>query len=91
MSSVSTRILFISVLTKVVVLMPLYTGAVASFLTISNAYFPFNDVKGFVNDGRYQIVTQPKTFQANFFEAYYRVRCFKPRLLKNLALNHVLN
>ena len=47
--------------------MPLYTGAVVSFLTVSNPYFPFKDLSGFLNDGTYRVAVSNNSFLSRYF------------------------
>lgn len=68
LQNLSSRILYVSLWVKSLILLPLYTGAVVSLLTIRIPFLPFEDLTGFLEDGTYRLIAENYTFQVRYFQ-----------------------
>lgn len=62
------------------VLLPAYSAALISFLTVDIPFIPFTDLHTFVIDGSYKLAPAYNPFMASYFYVIIKIINFKSKI-----------
>lgn len=70
LNSPSPRISYLSLWIQISILLPAYTGAVVSFLTMIIPQLPFDDLNTFIDNKAYKFTAENNTYLKGYFKVY---------------------